>query len=231
MKKVLKGQCSTLTTSKDGETKLESEYYNIKVNCQNKDMAIQLRSSLTYLALADIDFDNTYEQLISILFKALYKAKNEKDLEDIESFLILVKGHNTEIDYFIDHFNEIVQNNGPDILKMEDETKQDLIDDLDRKRKSSKENKLEKIINKKELLDMQVDELRNKPMKNPDEYYTLLRDYEELGRELETIIESTNNESNKRLAKEIEKEIEKTCEQLNKSYQILNEIEEKVQYM
>ena len=135
MKRKLKGKCTTLTTYKDGNYELESEYYNHKINCQNKELQNLLNSSLVYMALTDIDYENTCRPLISILFKTLYTAKNEEDLNDIESFINQNLGYNEEIDYLLNDLLDLVKNNGLDILNMKDETKQDLVDSIDRKAK------------------------------------------------------------------------------------------------
>ena len=135
MKRKYKGKCTTLITYKDGNYKLDSEYYKHKINCQNKELQNLLNSSLAYMALTDIDYENTCRPLISILFKTLYTAKNQNDLNDIETFINQVLGYNEEIDYLLNDLLDIVKNNGQDILILKDETKQDLIDSINRKTK------------------------------------------------------------------------------------------------
>ena len=99
-----------------------------------KDLQNLLNSSLVYLALTDVNFDNSYSAVISTLFKALYTVKNKKDLKDIESFISKLIGHNEEIDYLLNDYLDVVKINGPDILELKDKTKEDLIDSIDRKR-------------------------------------------------------------------------------------------------
>ena len=134
MKKKYKGKCTTLTFYNKDDYDFDSEYYNHKVKCENKDLQKELNSSLVYMALADIDYQESNKRLLDTLFKALYRVKNEKDLKVIEDFIDQVLGKNEDIDYILKHFQEIVKNNGLDILKMQDETKQDLVDSIDRKR-------------------------------------------------------------------------------------------------
>ena len=134
MKKKYKGKCTTLTFYNKDDYDFDSEYYNHKVKCENKDLQKELNSSLVYMALADINYQESNKHLLDTLFKALYRVKNEKDLKVIEDFIDQVLGKNEDIDYILKHFQEIVKNNGLDILKMQDETKQDLVDSIDRKR-------------------------------------------------------------------------------------------------
>ena len=133
MKKKYKGKCTTLTFYNKDDYDFDSEYYNHKVQCDSKDLQKELNSSLVYMALADINYQESNKRLLDTLFKALYRVKNENDLKVVEDFIDQVLGKNEDIDYLLKHIQEVVKNNGPDVLELKDTTKEDLIDSIDRK--------------------------------------------------------------------------------------------------
>ncbi len=133
MKRKYKGKCTTLTFYNKDDYDFDSEYYNHKVKCENKDLQKELNSSLVYMALADINYQESNKHLLDTLFKALYRVKNEKDLKVIEDFIDQVLGKNEDINFILKHILEVVKNNGPYFLELKDTTKEDLIDSIDRK--------------------------------------------------------------------------------------------------
>lgn len=196
IKKVYNGDVSRLTTYTDGNMRLDTKLYDIEVHCQNELLAIELRSFLTILGLVDATKGINKESAKNSFIRTLYSAKNNTDLEEITDFLYDVENF-CDSDIINDLINELqveVIILGDRILAMSNEERQQKRNELDTRKSKSKTNTknsyFDSIIQKKELLDMKADELRNQALKNPEDYFDLARDYDDLVMDLNQLVKN-----------------------------------------
>ena len=183
--RVFIGQCSKFTAN-GKKSILETEFHNIRVKSSKN---VYLNAHLTSFGLIDAmqyEDEETLDSFFNDFAKDTLKAKTEEDLQYINDFLNACLGLSDKVDFFIKQLQDYIEITGPNIIKLTEKQRTELINDLDKKINSRRNNKtnntsaLQTYIERKDKLDLLAAELDNKPMKDPEEYFDLARDYEDL---------------------------------------------------
>ena len=223
------GQCSKFIDKGKGYV-LETDFHNIRVKSSKN---VYLNSFLTTFGLIDAmqyEDEDDLERYFNKFAKLTLTAKTEEDLQYINEFLNASTGLSNKVDDFIESLQDYIDRTGQNIIKLTDEQRTDLINEIDQKiNKSRNSLSLQEFIDRKEKIDSLVAELDRKPMKDPQEYFDLVRDYEDLIFDLNQL-EKQGKVKNKQLEQLIES-VYKQCDSVKNTAEMIESIGERINQM
>ena len=185
---VIKGEKTTLTAY-ENNIKIESDYLSIKTNSKNTSLNTNLYGLLISIALIDV---NKKVDLNEDINNVLKNATTEEDFNDIYKFIndIKIGETGTTLAILLEPYVRNYQNNL-------DKNNTEITEEVQVQNKVS--NKLDDISKKKELLDMNLDELQNTNLKNPDDLYQVSGRYKKLITAAESELNSLNDQDKQKL--------------------------------
>ncbi len=202
------GEVSRLVTMKNGNHILESDYMQITSNAKNSNLRTDLNSILVTLALDDV---TKRTKATAELYEILDKYEDPDDIEDIQAFL-----------------DDIAK-----IGKVGLEARESIANyDMDQRKETFNryfEDEYDKRKRNVDLLDMEYDELRSKPMKNPDDFEEMIDRYNALIQKLEKLYDETANKVDIEKTQQIEATIQYLKDRITsikKYYTSLKEVAE-----
>lgn len=226
VKRVQEGKCSSLITYEDGTHLLKTNYYNIKVKSSR--LAPSLRSLLTTFACIDVIGEYEDKDFNKFL-RVLYSANSQEDLDAIWDFLFDCEGLSEAADDLISKAFAYTEIYGPRITSLSDQERKELQDSVTpkKKEKEDKNASLDSCINKKEKLDMLADELYSTPMKDPEDFFDLARDYDDLAIDLDLLVKHGKAKEND--IAELKRAIQSQSNRLKKFAKRIEEIGNSIQ--
>ena len=207
------GECSKFIQYDDDTWSFETKYRDYRV-----DTSSYAKKAITYLTIFGLidAFNEIKENYYDKFEELLRNATSLKDFDDLEKFLEDNEGKSNLVDDFIDNLQAYIEayknifiiNENKEINENKDLEKFDL-------------DSLDSLLNKKETLDMLANELHSKQYVDPEEYFILARDYDNLSFDLERLVKFG------RVKEEKIEEINNSCKfQSNNLKKSANKIEE-----
>lgn len=210
----IKGKNSELIRYENGNVRITSDYLSLNVNSNNKQLEHALGSFLITLALVDLKREVKIENELN---EILQTVKAEEDMNDLNTFIKNINiGENTTGEvlsqlipayvkkYFNDQSKKQEKDNNQEISN-KNETADKIKQDDSEIQTRAFENRLYDVTRKKELLDMQLDELQTGKQKNPDAFIAMSSKYSNLIDELHELLhKNPDNLEIKKLIEEAE---------------------------
>ena len=185
LKTVTNGK-TTLTTFKNGNVQLASEYMDVKVNAKNKMIKHELEHILVTISLDELR-EKSGEKFKSPqeLNGLINRTNTEEDLDDISNYLDSV----AKVGDFGTGISESMQRSLLD--------RRDRLNGRTENYDMSLELELNDINKKIDMIDMELDEKMSANMKDPDDFYDIAGKYEKQIKELESLLCFINDSKKK----------------------------------
>lgn len=211
LKTVTRGK-TTLTTFKNGNVQLASEYMDVKVDAKNKMIKHELQHILVSISVDELK-EKTDEKpkSISELKSLVSRTNTEEDLNDISNYLDSV----AKVGDFGTKISESMQRS----ILMQRNQLTGRTENYD----ISLELGLNSIKKKIDMIDMELDEKTSASMKNPDDFYDIAGKYEKQIKELESLLQSVVES---KMKEEIKRQIDDLQNRVTKIRRYAQGIEE-----